>query len=207
MVSSKYPQFSDDLATVVLVVVIVMLLLIMLAEKVSLSNCSSTAIPHINTGSRTFLYPNVSLRTRILNIITSNPIVTMISNAKLNQPSTMAVVPTPLLTLPLPKSWAMMDAATDAVCCHRTETRTNIEAMNMMARAIWETGLEGKGLTSRSLPEASSSSCHPGKVAKRRRHMKAKIIAMILRTVSNDQPKRETEYTYMRYGNTIISLN
>jgi hypothetical protein len=45
-------------------------------------------------------------------------------------------VPTPLRTLPLPKSWAMMEAATDAVCCQRTETSTNIEAMNMMASAI-----------------------------------------------------------------------
>lgn len=92
----------------------------------------------------------------------------------------MAVVPTPLLTLPLPKSWAIIEAATEAVCCHRTETSTKIEAMKMIARAIWETGREGKGLTSRSLPWASSSSCQPGKVARRRRQMKAKMMAMIL---------------------------
>lgn len=80
-------------------------------------------------------HAKVSASTLILSIMTSNPIVTMISNAKLNHPSTMAVVPTPLLTLPLPRSWAMMDAATDAVCCQRTETRTKMEDMKMMARA------------------------------------------------------------------------
>ncbi len=58
------------------------------------------------------------------------------SNVKPNQPSTMTLVPTPLLTLPLPKSCAIMDAATEAVCCQRTETRTNIEAMKMIASAI-----------------------------------------------------------------------
>jgi hypothetical protein len=74
----------------------------------------------------------------------------------------------------------MMDAATEAVCCHSTETSTKMEAMKMMARAICETGLEGKGLTSRSLPWASSSSCQPGKVARSRRQMNANMIAMIL---------------------------
>jgi hypothetical protein len=106
--------------------------------------------------------------------------VTTISKAKENQPSTMAVVPTPLRTLPLPKSWAIIEAATEAVCCHRTETRTKIEAMKIMARAIWETGREGKGLTSRSLPDMSSSSCQPGKVASKRRQINAKMIAMML---------------------------
>lgn len=104
----------------------------------------------------------------------------MISSVKLNQPITMALVPTPDRTLPLPKSWAMMLAATEAVCCHRTETRMKMLAMKMMASAICDTGLEGKGLTSRSEPSESSSSCQPGKVARRRRQMKAKIIAMIL---------------------------
>jgi len=106
--------------------------------------------------------------------------VTTINNAKLNQPSTIAVVPTPLKTLPLPKSWAMIEAATDAVCCQRTETSTNIDAMKMMASAIWETGREGNGLTSRSLPAASSSSCHPGNVARSRRQMKANMMAIML---------------------------
>ncbi len=134
----------------------------------------------LHSGFETFLYPNVSLKTRILNIMTNRPMVTTIKRAKLNQPSTIAVVPTPLRTLPFPKSWAMMEAATDAVCCQRTETSTNIEAMNMMASAIWETGRDGKGLTSLSLPAASSSSCHPGKVARSKRQMNANMMAMIL---------------------------
>jgi hypothetical protein len=79
-----------------------------------------------------------------------------------------------------------MEAATEAVCCHKTETSTKIEAMNMMARAVWETGREGNGFTSRSLPSRSSSSCQPGKVAKRRRQMNANTIATILLFVSGD---------------------
>jgi hypothetical protein len=104
----------------------------------------------------------------------------MINNAKLNQPSTMAVVPTPLFTLPFPRSCAMIEAATEAVCCQRTETSTKIEAMKIIASAIWETGRDGNGLTSRSLPWESSSSCQPGKVANSKRQMNAKTIAMML---------------------------
>lgn len=122
----------------------------------------------------------ISLSTLILNIITSNPIVTMINSVKLNQPITMAELPTPAMTLPFPKSCAITEAATDAVCCHSTETSTKMVAMKMMTRATWLTGREGKGLTSRSEPSESSSSCQPGKVARRRRQMKAKMIAMML---------------------------
>lgn len=71
----------------------------------------------------------------MLKIMTSNPIVTMISNVNENQPMTMALVPTPDLTLPFPKSSAMILAATDAVCCHNTDTSTKMEAMKMMAKA------------------------------------------------------------------------
>lgn len=116
----------------------------------------------------------------MLRIMTSSPMVTMMSSVKENQPRTMALVPTPDFTLPFAKSSAMVDAATEAVCCHRTETSTKMEAMKMMARATWETGLLGKGFTSRSDPSLSSSSCQPGKVARRRKQMKAKIMAMIL---------------------------
>lgn len=118
----------------------------------------------------------------MLRIITNNPIVTMINNANPNQPRTIAVLPTPLLTLPLPKSCATCAAATDAVCCHSTETSTKMEAMKMRARATWETGREGKGLMSMSEPvRASCSSCQPGKVARRRKVMKARMIATILK--------------------------
>ena len=119
---------------------------------------------------------------RILSIMTNSPIVTIISRAKPNQPRTIADVPIPLLTLPFPKSCAITLAATDAVCCHRTLTSVKTAATKMMARAIWDTGLEGKGLTSRSEPRSSSSSCQPGKVARMRKHMNARIIATILRS-------------------------
>lgn len=109
----------------------------------------------------------------------------MMSKVNENQPSTMALVPTPLLTDPLAKSCAITEAATDAVCCHSTETRTKMDEIKMMARATCDTALEGNGLTSRSEPSESSSSCQPGKVARRRRHRKAKTIAMMLSFVSN----------------------
>jgi hypothetical protein len=114
--------------------------------------------------------------------------VTIMSSVKENQPMTMALVPTPDLTEPFPKSCAIVDAATEAVCCHRTETRMKIEAIKMIARATWETGREGKGLTSRSEPSESSSSCQPGKVASRMKQMKAKMMAMILKNVWSANP-------------------
>jgi hypothetical protein len=117
----------------------------------------------------------------MLRIITSNPMVTMINSAKANQPRTMALVPTPLRTLPFPKSWAICAAATEAVCCHRTETSTKMEAMKIRAKATWETGREGKGLMSMSEPvRASRSSCQPGKVARRRKVTKARMMATML---------------------------
>lgn len=116
----------------------------------------------------------------------------MIKSANENHPSTIAVVPTPLRTLPFPKSCAIIDAATEAVCCHSTETSTKTEAMNMMAKAACDTGREGNGFTSRSLPWASSSSCHPGNVANNRRHMNANTIATIL--IRNQQKLAYKEY-------------
>jgi hypothetical protein len=118
----------------------------------------------------------------MLRIMTSNPMVTIISKTKPNQPSTIADVPTPDLTLPFPKSCAIVAAATDAVCCHSTETRTKMDAMKMSARATCETGLDGKGLTSTSDPVRSSrSSCQPGKVARRTKVKKARMMATIRR--------------------------
>lgn len=116
----------------------------------------------------------------MLRIMTNKPMVTMINKANENHPSTIAVDPTPLFTLPFPRSCAIIEAATEAVCCHNTDTSIKIEAIKMIARAICETGREGKGFTSRSLPWSSSSSCQPGKVARRRRQMKANTMATIL---------------------------
>lgn len=68
--------------------------------------------------------------------ITSRPIVTIISNANPNQPSTIAVTPTPVDTDPFSKFSAIVAAATLAVCCHNTDTRTKIAATKITARAI-----------------------------------------------------------------------
>lgn len=54
--------------------------------------------------------------------------------------------------------------------------------MKISARATCETGREGKGLMSMSEPvRASRSSCQPGKVARRRKVTKARIMATMLR--------------------------
>lgn len=71
----------------------------------------------------------------ILRIMMRRPIVTITNSTKPNQPSTMAEVPTPLLTTLLPISWAIVLAATDAVCCHNTETSTKTEDTKIKARA------------------------------------------------------------------------
>lgn len=116
----------------------------------------------------------------MLRIITSNPMVTTTMRPNPNQPRTMAEVPTPLFTLPFPRSWATVLAATDAVCCHKTDTSTNTDATKIRAKAAWETGREGIGITSRSEPLESISSCHPGKVARMIKQKKARMTAMIL---------------------------
>lgn len=145
----------------------------------------------------------------MLKIITSRPTVTMMSSAKPNQPNTIALVPTPLLTLPFPKSCVICAAATDAVCCHRTLTRTKMEAMKMRARATCETGREGKGLMSMSLPvRASCSSCQPGKVARRRKVTKARTMAtMLCKSQYVSLQKSRVAPTYSKYGNTTLFLN
>lgn len=129
----------------------------------------------------------------MLRIMTSSPIVTIMSSTNPNQPRTMALVPTPLLTLPFPRSCDTVAAATEAVCCHNTETRTKMEETKMRARAICETGREGKGFTSTSEPVAASrSSCQPGNVARRMNVKKARTIATMLgKIVSRGQERGE----------------
>ncbi|GMF76103.1 unnamed protein product [Aspergillus oryzae] len=71
----------------------------------------------------------------MLRIITNKPIVVTTIRPNPNHPRTIAELPTPLLTLPLPMSWAMVLAATDAVCCHSTETSTKTDATKIRASA------------------------------------------------------------------------
>lgn len=92
----------------------------------------------------------------------------------------MADEPTPLLRLPLAKFCTIELAATDAVCCHSTDTSTNTEEIPIKVKATCDTGREGKGLTSRSEPLASISSCQPGNVARRMKQKKARTSATIL---------------------------
>jgi hypothetical protein len=116
----------------------------------------------------------------MLRIMTSRPMVTTTNKPNPNQPRIMADEPTPLLTLPLPMSCAIVLAATEAVCCHSTDTNTNTVATKISASAACETGREGNGLTSRSEPLASSSSCQPGNVASKIKQKNASTIATML---------------------------
>jgi hypothetical protein len=95
----------------------------------------------------------------------------------------MADEPTPLFRLPLARFWTIELAATDAVCCHNTDTSTNTEEIPINVKATCETGREGNGLTSRSEPLASISSCQPGNVARRMKQKKARTSATILFSV------------------------
>lgn len=106
--------------------------------------------------------------------------VTMTSKPNPNQPNIIADDPTPLFTLPFPRSWATELAATEAVCCHKTETRMKTEETKIRARADCDTKRDGNGLTSRSEPVSPSSSCQPGNVASKMKQKKARIIATIL---------------------------
>src|SRR5438046_589905 len=140
--------------------------------------------------------------------MTSRPIVTTINSANPNQPSIIAVVPTPDFTLPLPKSCAMVAAATEAVCCYNTETRTKIDATKMRARATCETGRDGNGFTERSETLSSISSSHPGKVERRIKQMKAEMIAtMLVKFINIDTEAMQlTGATHIKYGKTMLSL-
>lgn len=124
----------------------------------------------------------------MLKMMSKRPNVTTTSKPKPNQPRIMATVPTPLLTLPLPRSCTIVDAATAAVCCHMMLTSTKTDEMKMVARAAWETAREGNGFTSVSEPPAVVSVCQPGKVARRRKVRKARTMAtMLCFRVSIDQ--------------------
>ena len=184
--------------------------------KDNLQNARSSHQPSMCTVCRSLPRNHASSAIRfsswMLSIMTSSPIVTTTSSPKPNQPSIMAVVPTPLLTLPLPRSCAMMDAATDAVCCQSTLTSTNIEAMMIIASATCDTARLGNGFTSTSDPvRGSDSACHPGKVARSTKVTKAKMMATILQPRQSSCPVKqgidsETRTTHSRYGNTMLFL-
>lgn len=140
----------------------------------------------------------ICLYRRRLNTMNSKPIVTITKNANPNHPNTIAELPTPLLTLPLPKSCAMELAATLAVCCHRTDTRMKTDATKIRARATCETGREGIGFTSASSSPVSST-CQPGKDRRSTKQKKARTRATILIYI-NGQPHSENKQTAVMGG-------
>lgn len=185
----------------------------MLASVSFRCRCYAQKMPFSFLSSHIMIFKNlfysqssVNLSNKLmLKIMTNNPIVTIINSANPNQPSIIAEVPTPLLTLPLPRSWAMVLAATDAVCCHNTDTSTKTDATKISARAIWETGREGKGFTLRSEPRSSISSCQPGKVARSTKQKKARIMATILRNEHLSWVSKAIWYSF-RGGNRVTHI-
>ncbi len=95
----------------------------------------------------------------------------------------------------------MVLAPTEAVCCHSTDTSTKTDATKISASATCDTGREGKGLTSWAEPSSSVSSCQPGKVARRMKQMKARMMATILGGVSGVDSRRRESGGWDRIGN------
>lgn len=72
----------------------------------------------------------------------------------------------------------MVAVEADTMCCQNIDENAMIDETNMSKSATCETGREGKGLTSLSLPVSSISSCQPGKVASKRNVTAAQGSAM-----------------------------
>lgn len=70
------------------------------------------------------------------------------------------------------------------MCCQKTESKVIIAEIPREHNATWDTGREGKGLISRSLPSESSSSCQPGKVDSNKNDTTLKAIDINLLKVS-----------------------
>jgi hypothetical protein len=96
----------------------------------------------------------VSSKTLIDKIMTNNPTITAKESRTPTQPSTIAAGPTWPFTVPYDKLWAIVAPAELAICCQKTDTNIKIELMEIIARAIWDNGRDGKGLASRSLPDS-----------------------------------------------------
>lgn len=109
--------------------------------------------------------------------MSSSPRATIMVRQKLIQPIAIAPAPTSVLTLPTFALSAIAAAPTAPTCCQRLATSNSTLPTNVHARAIWDTGIEGKGLTSLSDPVIwFLSSCQPGKVARRRMQIKTRTM-------------------------------
>lgn len=145
-------------------------------------------------------------------IITSRPRAAIISRAKDTHPHTIAPAPTPPFAAPYVKTSAIVDAATPAMCCQKVASNAMSADSPTHARAIWDTGREGKGLTSLALPSEFSSSCQPGKVFRRQHVMKLNGMEMKLERDVPDSISAEASgtgigRTYMSPTKTTSDLN
>lgn len=101
----------------------------------------------------------------------------------------------------------MVDAATLAMCCQKLARMAMSADINEQAKATWETGLEGKGLTSLSLPSDSSSSCQPGKVARSTNVIRAKEMLIKLSAQGQQGLYVSGHVTYNNPTKTMLDLN
>ncbi|KAF7502894.1 hypothetical protein GJ744_004932 [Endocarpon pusillum] len=103
----------------------------------------------------------------MLKIITIIIRVTTIFRNTLPQPKTIATDPTCPLTVPYERFCPITAAAELDICCHKIDTKLRNESIPRIDATMYETGLEGNGFTSISLPASSTSVCEPGKVERR----------------------------------------
>jgi len=123
----------------------------------------------------------VSLSSTLIDkIMMTNPRATIMSSTKDSHPHTMAPAPMPPLAAPYVNAAAIAEAAAPAMCCQKLASRATMADAVVQPRATLETGRDGNGLTSIALPSEFSSSCQPGKVARRSMAMMESAMEMKL---------------------------
>ena len=96
--------------------------------------------------------------------------------------------------------------ATEPTWAHVAEISSKRQDRKLNNNATCETGRDGKGLTSRSEPSSSSSSCHPGNVDRSRITIKPNTMETILRDMSLRLDFHEGS-TYKRGEKSTLALN
>lgn len=117
----------------------------------------------------------------ILNIMTISPRVTSVMAENATHVKARLVVPrvVSIRTYSLESTEAANPTA--PACVHVADTSKKMLDKKLSEPATCETAREGNGLTSRSEPLPLISSCHPGKVERRRTTMSADAAEIILK--------------------------
>lgn len=110
----------------------------------------------------------------------ANPMTGIITNVTAIHPKAIAALPVWVIVRPYVRCRVTVDAVLAPTCCQNADTQPKAHPSPRAANATIDTGRDGKGFTSRTESSSSSSSCHPGNVARRRKVMNVNMIAMIL---------------------------